>query len=235
MIWRFTAIILLCAAGAAFALPQQAHVVWQVVSGWVSPPSVPQTARFAEATPEGAALVVAAEAQVGVVRIYDAAYVGLDFPGGDVAADRGVCTDVLIRAMRVGLGVDLQLAMRRDMAQNFASYPALWGLSAPDPNIDHRRVPNLRHLLESVGASLPISADPRDFLPGDVVTSVLPDGQTHVVIVTHRASVDGERPLIVHNIGAGTRVEDGLFSYEITGHYRINAATLARLRALTAN
>jgi uncharacterized protein len=224
--------VIAAGAGALLMFPGKAHLAWQIANGWVVVPSVPHTPVFAAATPEGAALVAAAEAQVGVVRLYDPAYVALAFPGGDVSGERGVCTDVLIRALRVAYGIDLQLAMNRDMQTAFDAYPDEWGLAAPDPNIDHRRVSNLRRLLERVGAARPASTGPRDYLPGDIVTSVLPGGQTHIVIVTHRATDDGARPLIVHNIGAGTRIEDRLFDYQITGHYRLDAAALDRLRGL---
>jgi uncharacterized protein len=230
---RLTLLLILAAAGAMVLFPHHAGLAWQIGSGWAVPPRVPQTASFAVATPEGAALVAAAETQVGVVRLYDPAYVTLAFPGGDIRGERGVCTDVLVRALRVAHGIDLQLAMNRDMQTAFGSYPDKWGLSAPDPNIDHRRVPNLRHLLARVGAERPASTNAADFLPGDIITSVLPGGQTHLAIVTHHASSHGARPFIVHNIGAGTRVEDRLFAFEITGHYRLDANVLDRLRALS--
>ncbi len=179
----------------------------------------------------GMALARAAEAQVGVVRIYDPAYVGLDFPGGDVAPDRGVCTDVLIRAQRVSADLDLQSLVNRDMKADFAAYPALWGLSRPDRNIDHRRVPNLRAFLKRKGAELPLSDDPTGFLPGDIVTSTLPGGLAHLVLVASGQSRDGMRPLIVHNIGRGTQIEDRLFDFDLTGHYRLSDAVLRRLRS----
>jgi uncharacterized protein len=171
---------------------------------------------------EALALIAAAEAQVGVVTTYDPAYVALDFPGGDVPADRGVCTDVVIRALRQAHGIDLQSAINRDMKANFADYPANWGLKTTDRNIDHRRVPNQMRLLHRLGAAVE-----GPFLPGDVVTSVLPGNLPHVMIVTNRAGVNPDAPLIVHNIGAGTRVEDRL-----TGHFRLTPDVLARLRAL---
>lgn len=186
---------------------------------------VPQDGPLLDATEEARALIRAAERQVGKVTIYDPAYVTLDFPGGDVAPERGVCTDVLIRALRVAQGIDLQAVVNRDMKANFAAYPAQWGLSKPDRNIDHRRVPNLRRLFERVGAEVT-----DDFLPGDVVTTLLPGNLAHIVIVTDR--MGGEAPMIVHNIGAGTRVEDRLFEFEITGHYRLTPEVLSRLRAL---
>ena len=205
--------------------------------GWagITPPLSrlfsPATAQtLLPATDEARALTNAAVGQVGVITTYDPAYVTLDFPGGDVAPDRGVCTDVLIRALRVAHGIDLQLALNRDMKANFARYPAHWGLKTTDRNIDHRRVPNLRRLFERVGAEVPISTEPDDFLPGDVVTSLLPGNLPHILIVTDRPGALA--PLIVHNIGAGAQVEDRLFEFEITGHYRLTPEVLARLRAL---
>ena len=185
----------------------------------------------ADGTPEAAALIRAAEGQVGVTTVYDPAYVTLAFPGGDVPADRGVCTDVLVRALRLAHGVDLQAAVNADMKAHFAKYPANWGLSRTDRNIDHRRVLNLQTLLRRMGAELDLSSDPQAFLPGDVVTSTLPGNLPHLMIVTDRMGADGAR-MVVHNIGAGARIEDRLFEYPLTGHYRLTPEVLARLRAL---
>lgn len=181
---------------------------------------------------EGLALVAAARAQAGVTLIYDPAYVALDFPGGDVPAERGVCTDVLIRALRRAQGLDLQAVVHADMKADFAAYPALWGLKRPDRNIDHRRVPNLQCLFRRVGADRAPFADAQAFRPGDVVTSVLPGNLPHLMIVSDRAAPGAERPLVLHNIGRGTREEDGLFAYPLTGLYRLEPAALDRMRAL---
>lgn len=185
------------------------------------------------AATEPSRLTQAAREQVGVTVIYDPAYVALEFPGGDVPRDRGVCTDVVIRALRDGWGIDLQLAVNRDMKADFAAYPTLWGLSRPDRNIDHRRVPNLQALLARVGAALPLEEGPTAWLPGDIVTWTLPGGLPHIGIVSDRRTLDGT-PLILHNIGAGAREEDILFAYPITGHFRLGAPEIARLRALGA-
>lgn len=176
-------------------------------------------------------MIAAGEAQVGVTQVYDPAYVALDYPMGDVPRDRGVCTDVVIRALRDGLGLDLQQLIHRDMAAHFADYPPLWGLSRPDRNIDHRRVPNMARYLERMGAALPLSQVAGDYLPGDIVASVFPDGQTHVVIVTARANAAGDRPLILHNVGAGARIEDRLFDWRITGWFRLSAGVRGRMAA----
>jgi uncharacterized protein YijF (DUF1287 family) len=162
-------------------------------------------------------LVEAAYAQVGVTLRYDASYRRIAFPGGDVPLDRGVCSDVVIRAYR-GIGVDLQRLVNDDMRRAFGAYPRLWGLSHADPNIDHRRVPNLVAFFARHGASLRISGKPEDYRAGDVVTWRLPGGLAHIGLVTDRAA-DG-RPLMVHNIGSGAQVEDVIFAFEITGHYR---------------
>lgn len=150
---------------------------------------------------------------------YDGSYVSLKYPGGDVAADRGVCTDVVIRAYRK-LGVDLQKDVHEDMKRNFSIYPRKWGLKKPDTNIDHRRVPNLQTLFTRKGHSLAVSTNADDYLPGDLVTWALPGNLPHIGIVTDQKSSDGLRPLIVHNIGAGQVLEDMLFEFKITGHYR---------------
>jgi uncharacterized protein len=154
---------------------------------------------------------------VGVTLRYDPSYVSIPFPGGDVPMDRGVCTDVIIRAYR-SIGVDLQLLVNQDMRKAFPAYPRKWGLSRPDPNIDHRRVDNLAVFFGRHGQSLPISKEASDYRPGDIVTLRLPDGRPHIGLVSDR-SADG-RPLLVHNIGAGAQVEDVLFVFTITGHYR---------------
>lgn len=152
---------------------------------------------------------------------YDGRYFVIAYPGGDVPEDVGVCTDVIIRAYRK-LGIDLQALVHADMKSNFSAYPSkrLWGLNRADPNIDHRRVPNLQVFFSRNGESLPISDKPGDYLPGDLVTWMLPGNLPHIGIVTDRVAPASGNPLIVHNIGAGPRIEDALFSHEITGHFR---------------
>jgi len=150
--------------------------------------------------------------------VYDPAYYSMDYPGGDVPAGRGVCTDVVIRAYRI-LEIDLQKEVHEDMKANFHLYPDLWGLSGPDPNIDHRRVPNLMKFFERRGAEKAISGEAGDYAPGDVVCWNLGGAVTHIGIVVDRWSQDGERPLVVHNIGGGQVEADCLFEYRIIGHY----------------
>lgn len=161
----------------------------------------------------------AAVAQVGVTTGYDPAYVSLNYPGGDVPKETGVCSDVIVRAFR-GVGIDLQKEVHEDMARAWPEYPKRWGLSRPDRNIDHRRVPNLMTYLERKHKSLLITDASDDYRPGDIVSWDLGGGIDHIGIVTDMSSSPNGRSLIVHNIGAGARVEDVLFRWKITGHYR---------------
>lgn len=155
---------------------------------------------------------------------YDPAYYRLDYPGGDVPPDRGVCTDVIIRAYRK-LGIDLQKEVHTDIALHFQQYPDLWGLRKPDSNIDHRRVPNLMVFFQRNGIVKQVSADPEDYLPGDIVCYDLGRGILHIGMVVMNRSDDGKRPLVVHNIGAGQVMEDCLFRFRIIGHYRYKKET----------
>lgn len=150
---------------------------------------------------------------------YDGRYFTIDYPNGDVPAGRGVCTDVVIRAYRK-LNIDLQKEVHEDMKANFAQYPKIWGLSRPDKNIDHRRVPNLMTFFTRHGTVLQITKEPADFLPGDLVCWNLSGAVTHIGIVVKNKSADGKRNLMVHNIGEGQVMEDCLFAYKIIGHYR---------------
>ncbi|PKR80518.1 DUF1287 domain-containing protein [Brumimicrobium salinarum] len=152
---------------------------------------------------------------------YDPSYFSIAYPNGDVPSDKGVCTDVVIRAYRK-VGIDLQKEVHEDMRRNFGAYPKNWGLKSTDKNIDHRRVPNLRTFFERKNAALPITNDANAYLPGDIVTWELTNGMKHIGIVADKKSRDKQRPLIVHNIGAGQVLEDCLFRYKITGHYRYN-------------
>lgn len=151
---------------------------------------------------------------------YDGSYLKIAYPGGDVPPEIGVCTDVVVRSYR-DLGIDLQKEVHEDMARAFKKYPQLWGHRKADTNIDHRRVPNLRRFFERKGAELPVTREPADYKPGDLVTWNLRrvGSLPHIGIVTDRKAPSG-RPLIVHNIGAGPELEDMLFKYKITGHYR---------------
>jgi len=152
---------------------------------------------------------------------YDGSYVSIPYPNGDVPSNTGVCTDVVIRSYRQ-LNIDLQKLVHEDMKNNFDVYPSnrIWGLNRPDTNIDHRRVPNLQHFFARNGSSLNISNKGHDYKPGSIVTWMLPGNLPHIGIVTSMQSPDGMRPMIVHNIGAGPKLEDMLFRYKITGHYQ---------------
>jgi len=150
---------------------------------------------------------------------YDPAYVRISYPGGDVPQDTGVCTDEVIRAYR-SVGIDLQKEVHQDMTANFSAYPGNWNRKTPDPNIDHRRVPNLRVFFSRKGEVLPVTARPEDYAPGDLVTWDLGHGLTHIGIVVDKKPLLGRRYMIMHNIGAGPKVEDVLFDWKITGHYR---------------
>ena len=171
------------------------------------------TSAFAQTSPVDR-VIAAAKSQVGVTRGYDGSYRRLAYPGGDVPQNTGVCTDVIIRAFRAA-GVDLQVLVHRDMRANFAAYPRTWGLTRPDPNIDHRRVPNLAAFFKRSGKLVR-----GDYLPGDIVTWRLASGVPHIGLVSNVRAPGTNRYQMVHNIGAGTQIEDVLFVYEITGHYR---------------
>jgi uncharacterized protein YijF (DUF1287 family) len=160
-------------------------------------------------------LVAAARDQVGRTLIYDPRYEKLAYPLGDVPIERGVCTDVVIRAFR-GLGIDLQVLVHEDMKRNFKAYPQGWDLARPDANIDHRRVPNLATYFTRHGMAL----EAGDYRPGDIVTWLLPGNLPHIGIVSDKADPASGRPLMIHNIGAGASEEDMLTAYPITGHFR---------------
>jgi len=150
---------------------------------------------------------------------YDPAYYSIKYPNGDVAADKGVCTDVIIRAYRK-LGIDLQKEVHEDMKKNFSKYPKKFGLKKPDTNIDHRRVPNLMVFFAKFGQSKSIESNSSLYAPGDIVTWLLPGNLTHIGIVVNKKTADGKRYMIVHNIGGGQVIEDCLFKFTITGHYQ---------------
>ena len=150
---------------------------------------------------------------------YDPSYFRLDYPNGDVPSGKGVCTDVVIRAYRK-LEIDLQKEVHEDMTDHFDAYPKNWGLSKPDKNIDHRRVPNLMTFFSRHGILLPKSQNLKDYLPGDIVCWNLGGGITHIGIVSNKKSNDGKTFLIIHNIGGGQVAENMLFDFDIIGHYR---------------
>ncbi len=170
----------------------------------------------------GECVVRAAGKQIGKTIHYDPSYQVLKYPNGDVPPERGVCTDVVIRALRSALGWDLQKLVHEDMRRNFSRYPQKWGLKGPDKNIDHRRVPNLKTYFKRMGCSRKVTKNPTDYNPGDLVTCIVPPNLPHIMIVSHPTRPNG-RPRVIHNIGSGTREEDRLFEFKLTGHYRLRA------------
>ena len=165
-------------------------------------------------------LLESAVEQTSLTKNYDPNYIVLSYPNGDVPIATGVCSDVVIRAFRRA-GVDLQKEVHEDMQANFTAYPKKWNLKSPDPNIDHRRVPNLQTFFARRGKSLPMTGKPEDYQPGDVVAWDLDGkGMTHVGIVSNRYLETTGRYLIIHNIGGGAQAEDVIFNWKIIGHYR---------------
>lgn len=149
---------------------------------------------------------------------YDPSYFQLTYPNGDVPADKGVCTDVVIRAYRK-LGIDLQKEVHEDMQKRFNVYPQNWGLSHPDKNIDHRRVPNLMTYFGTYGIKKVITENAEDYTPGDIVCWNLGGAITHIGIVSNIKVPGSERYYIIHNIGSGQVLDDCLFRFKIIGHY----------------
>ena len=165
-------------------------------------------------------LLESAIEQTTVTKTYDPAYVVIPYPMGDVPPEKGVCTDVVIRAFRKA-GVDLQRVVHEDMANNFSVYPKKWSLKKPDANIDHRRVPNLQTFFTRSGKSLPITDKSENYKPGDVVAWDLDGkGLTHIGLVSNFYNDSTKRYLIIHNIGGGAQAEDVIFDWKIIGHYR---------------
>ena len=161
-----------------------------------------------------------ARSQIGKTTSYDPSYVGLSYPGGDVPLEKGVCTDVVVRALRGAVGLDLQKLVHEDMKIEFSAYPNIWGLKKPDPNIDHRRVPNLKTYFNRRGFSLPVTQRADDYMAGDLVTCTVGRNLAHIMVVSDKKTSDGV-PFVIHNIGSGTKEEDRLFEFPITGHYRV--------------
>ena len=172
----------------------------------------------AKSPPQLKLAIDAALDQVGKTTGYDPSYQKIEYPNGDVPIETGVCSDVIVRAFRKG-GIDLQKDLHEDMKDNFSAYPTRWGLKGPDANIDHRRVPNLRTYFTRKGKSLSVDGGSETFLPGDIVTWDLGFGTDHIGIVVNVWYKPTQRFLIVHNMGAA-RMEDVLFAWKITGHYR---------------
>jgi hypothetical protein len=173
----------------------------------------------AKASPQLKQLIDAAVEQSKVTTGYDPSWVKINYPNGDVPEDTGVCSDVIVRAFRK-TGIDLQKEVHEDMTRARSSYPSRWGANGTDTNIDHRRVLNLMTYFDRQGKSLPITNDRADYLPGDVISWQLSDGVEHIGILTNYWSQPEKHCLVVHNIGAGARIEDVLLTWKIIGHYR---------------
>lgn len=183
-------------------------------------PSIEPPKRAAITSDEIKKLLESANEQTTLTKTYDPAYVVIPYPNGDVPLEKGVCTDVVIRAFRQA-GVDLQKAVHEDMQANFAVYPKKWNLKSPDPNIDHRRVPNLQTFFTRQGKSVPMTDHAADYQPGDVVAWDLDGkGLTHIGLVSDIYNEETKRHLIIHNIGGGAAAEDRIFEWKIIGHYR---------------
>jgi uncharacterized protein len=150
---------------------------------------------------------------------YDPSYFSIAYPNGDVPAHKGVCTDVVIRVYRK-MGIDLQKEVHEDMQKNFKLYPKIWGLRSTDRNIDHRRVPNLQVFFTRFGKKLAVSDNASDYKTGDLITWMIAGRLPHIGIVSHLKTADGQRNLVVHNVGNGQVLQDCLFAYPITGHYK---------------
>jgi uncharacterized protein YijF (DUF1287 family) len=214
--YNYLSVLVLIGVFAVSGCQRQARVVSRKAA---VPPNVTVRPLPQNAPPQLKQMLDGAIAQAGVTTSYDPSYVALDYPGGDVPEKTGVCSDVVVRAFRKA-GIDLQKEIHEDMATALSDYPKKWGATSPDANIDHRRVLNLMAYFRRHGKSLPVTYDSIDYKPGDIVAWDLTTGLDHIGIVTNMVSSSGDRYLIVHNIGAGTRVEDVLFNWTIKGHYR---------------
>jgi uncharacterized protein YijF (DUF1287 family) len=183
------------------------------------PPAPVERPLSPTASPQLKQFVAAAIEQSKVTTGYDPSYVKIDYPNGDVSSDSGVCSDVIVRAFRKA-GIDLQKEVHEDMVRAWSEYPRKWGARGTDTSIDHRRVLNLTTWFARQGKALAITAERADYLPGDVVAWELSDDIEHIGIVTNLSSETDKHYLIVHNIGAGARIEDVLLAWKIIGHYR---------------
>ena len=173
-----------------------------------------------ETAPPVSKIVSSAKTQIGKTLSYDSAYRSIPYPMGDIPIEKGVCTDVVIRALRDSHSFDLQKEVHLDMKANFTAYPKIWGLKRPDKNIDHRRVPNLQTFFKRKGWSLKVTQNKTDYLPGDLVLCTVSGKLPHIMIVSDQKSADGT-PLVIHNIGSGAKEENRLFDFPIYAHIRV--------------
>ncbi len=207
------------ACGLASAAPELATAPVAPTAARVAPASKPRPEWLSLKLPFALRLAAAAEERAHHHVIYDGSGYPMAYPMGDVPADRGTCTDEVVRAYRL-VGVDLQQLVHEDMVRDFAAYPRKYHLSAPDPNIDHRRVYNLQAFFNRNADVLPITNAGKDYKPGEVIIWDLDNFQLHIGLVTRKWSKKHLRPLVMHNISSGPHVEDKLFEYKIIGHYR---------------
>lgn len=169
-------------------------------------------------------IVAAARDQLTWGTKYDPSYVKLSYPGGDVPRKQGVCTDVVIRALR-SIGHDLQSLIHVDKVRRPAAYRTYSGQKGPDRNIDHRRCPNQRTYFRRYGKTLGIAVNAstiKDWQPGDIVFWKLPSGLDHVGILTDRRSADGV-PWAIHNLSTPLE-EPVLTAWTIVAHFRYPAS-----------
>ena len=170
----------------------------------------------------GDRLAAAALTRTGAPVSYDAAYYKIDYPNGDIPANKGKAEDLIVRCYRQ-LGIDLQEQVHNDMEANFRLYPQLWQASGTDSNIDHRRALNLQRFFSRNGEDIPVSKEATNYKPGDIVTWALSGGDTHIGIVVPGPIGRDKHPWIVHNLNSGVKWENALFDHQIIGHYRYPA------------
>lgn len=211
-----------CFSGLLVVALMLGLIGWAFQSGWLLQWRQGVWTNKQQKAPDtlGGRIAEAAMWQIGQTTSYDPSYVKLEYPMGDCPLETGVCTDVVIRALRMGGAIDLQKLVHEDMKNHFSLYPQIWDSKHPDTNIDHRRVPNLRYYFERVGYSLLITKNVSDYQAGDIVTCKLPHGADHIMIVGYQTNWKGI-PLTIHNAGGGTGQNNCLFAYKLTGHYRV--------------
>jgi uncharacterized protein YijF (DUF1287 family) len=179
-----------------------------------------------EASADPAARLAAAALEyTGEGVVLDGAYYKIAYPNGDIASAKGSAADVIIRCYRK-LGIDLQQLVHEDMSANFRPYPQLWGASAPDTNIDHRRIPNLERFFERKGETLTVSRNPSDYRPGDIVVWSLANGEKHIGIVVPGPGNRAAEPWVVHHKDTEVKWEDALFDYKIESRFRYPTAAV---------
>ena len=214
---RRLVLVTICLLAIAFAGCQRQYATGR--STVAVPPASVAKPLPPKSSPQLKQFIDGAVEQSKVTTGYDPSYVKLDYPNGDVSSDTGVCSDVVVRAFRKA-GIDLQKEVHEDMKLAWDEYPRKWGAKGTDSNIDHRRVLNLTTYFDRQGKSLAVSNNRDDYLPGDIVAWELSDGVEHIGILTNLSSDSDNHYLIVHNIGAGARIEDVLLAWKIIGHYR---------------